>query len=285
MLNRNSDRLGPDPASQIQQNAESIPVQQITESKTDLGYFQPVELVDLPTKGKFYPEGHPLHNVESLEIRYMTTKDVEILNSKSLIQKGVALNKVLQGLMTNKNIKLDDMFVSDKNALVLAARITGFSAEYKTKIVCPSCAERTVHTFDLNKVHMKEADENVKIALDGTFDITLPKSKMKVTCKLLIGLDEKALQISSEKQKKHKLPETPIADQLKQMIVSVNGDVSREVVDKAVDSMLAIDSKFVRDEYARISPNIDLKQTFECQSCFDESEINIPFTSDFFWPQ
>ena len=39
-----------------------------------LAFVIPTEFVELPSKGKFYPEGHPLHNEESIEIRHMTAK-------------------------------------------------------------------------------------------------------------------------------------------------------------------------------------------------------------------
>ena len=57
------------------------------------------------------------------------------------------------------------------------------------------------------------------------------------------------------------------------------------MVRKFVSEMPAIDSKFIRNEYARITPNIDLRQNFECSKCYSSTEIEIPFTADFFWPK
>lgn len=286
---RNSERLGleQEPKSNdSNQVFDPIPVQQLTENnnKSELSYFNPTEMIDLPTKGRFYSKEHPLYNVESIEIRYMGARDVEILNSKTLLQKGLALDKMLQGLLIDKSIKVDDLFIPDKNALILAARITGFDAEYNTRVICPVCGEKSNHSFDLNAVKAKEVDEKVELMPDGSFELALPLSKAKVVCKLLTGADEKELQLMSNKKKKHKLPEQPLMDQLKQIIVSVNNDTDKEVVNKFIDNILARDSKFIRDEYARITPNIDLKQMFECSVCSSESEINIPLTADFFWP-
>ena len=282
MTRNNNDRLGIEPS--VPQESDPV-VQSVNQGKSELAYTQPTELVDLPTKGKFYPNTHPLHNVESVEIRYMTAKDEEILNSRTLLQKGVALDKMIQGLLTNKTIKLDEMFIGDKNALVLAARITGYDAEYKTNVTCTACGEKSTHEFDLNEARkIKEVEEGVQIAEDGTFDLVLPKSKAKVTIKLLTGNDEKSLRMTAEKKKKHNLLESAITDQLKQIIVSVNGDADGEVINQFVNNMLARDSRYIRDEYAKISPNVDLKQDFECPKCYSHSQINIPFTADFFWP-
>jgi hypothetical protein len=37
-----------------------------------LQFVTPTEFVELPSKGLPYKEGHPLHNKEVIEIRYMT---------------------------------------------------------------------------------------------------------------------------------------------------------------------------------------------------------------------
>ena len=72
-----------------------------------LNFVIPTEFVDLPTKGKFYSEDHPLHNAETVEIKYMTAKETDILSSKQLLKKGVAIDRMLQSLLVDKNIKIE----------------------------------------------------------------------------------------------------------------------------------------------------------------------------------
>ena len=64
-----------------------------------LNFIVPTMHVDLPSKGRYYPKGHPLHNQESIEIRFMTAKDEDILTSPNLIKKGIVLNRLLQNLI------------------------------------------------------------------------------------------------------------------------------------------------------------------------------------------
>ena len=45
------------------------------QQQTQASYQVPTEVVELPSKGLFYPEGHPLHSVETVEIKFMTTKE------------------------------------------------------------------------------------------------------------------------------------------------------------------------------------------------------------------
>ena len=53
----------------------------------------PTEIIDLPSGGKFYPDGHPLKGGQ-VELKYMTAKEEDILTSTNLIQKGVVLDKL-----------------------------------------------------------------------------------------------------------------------------------------------------------------------------------------------
>ena len=68
------------------------PEPQAQQQGDPLSFAVPTELVDIPSKGKFYPEGHPLHNMETVEMRFMTAKEEDILTSQSLIRKGVVID-------------------------------------------------------------------------------------------------------------------------------------------------------------------------------------------------
>ncbi len=46
----------------------------------------PTEIVDLPSKGWFYPPGHPLSSGK-IEIKMMTAREEDILTSQNLIKK------------------------------------------------------------------------------------------------------------------------------------------------------------------------------------------------------
>ena len=81
MFRRNNEERMGSPAPQ----GESPPVEnqeQEEQSAPTLNFTTPTELVDIPSKGLYYPEGHPLHKQESVEIKFMTAKDEDILTSK-----------------------------------------------------------------------------------------------------------------------------------------------------------------------------------------------------------
>ena len=68
-------------------------------------YKFPTEVVDLPSKGLLYPKDSPLSK-GSVELKYMTAKEEDILTSINLIRKGIVIDKVLESV--DKKVKVDD---------------------------------------------------------------------------------------------------------------------------------------------------------------------------------
>jgi len=65
----------------------------------------PTEVVELPSKGLIYPEGHPLKSGK-VEMKYMTAKEEDILSNQNYISKGIVLDKLVESLTLGKfNIK------------------------------------------------------------------------------------------------------------------------------------------------------------------------------------
>ena len=97
-------------------------------------YKFPTEMVELPSKGYFYSEGHPLSSGR-VEIKYMTAREEDILTSQNLIKQGTVIDKLLEALVVDKSIKMDDMLIGDKNAIMVAARILGYGKNYDIEYV------------------------------------------------------------------------------------------------------------------------------------------------------
>ena len=77
--------------------------------------------------------------------------------------------------------------------------------------------------------------------------------------------------------------ETHLTDQLRKIIVSVNGVEELKTINKVIDVMPAFDSRYLRAAYLRTVPGLDMTQGFTCGSCGFEKEVDIPMTVDFFW--
>ena len=63
----------------------------------------------------------------------------------------------------------------------------------------------------------------------------------------------------------------------------MDGDESKSVINNFVQNMLARDSLFFRNYIQDIQCDIELKQEVEFGG--DVVEVDIPLTTEFFWPQ
>ena len=257
-----------------------------------LSYVTPTEFVELPSRGQFYSADHPLHNQETIELRYMTAKDEDILTSQSLLKNGLAIDRLVSNLIVDKNINPDELLIGDKNALLLAARVSGYGSEYTVQVSCPSCGTSQSHTFDLTAFENKESiqpDENstsgVAVTGNGTFTAVLPRTGFTAEFRLYTAQDEKNNIQTSAKRAKHNLDNSASTDLLKVIVVSVNGIADRSEVNNFIENMPAQDARHVRACVQVVTPNVDMRQPCECSSCGVISDIEVPFTSEFFWPK
>ena len=284
-MSRNKQRT----AAANNPTAATPAVEQPSISPGTLSYVAPTEFVELPSKGRLYPAGHPLHNEEVVELRYMTAKDEDILTSPALLKNGLALERLLQNLIVDKNINPTNLLIGDRNALLIAARVSGYGEEYQVNVGCPSCGAQVDHTFDLSLLThtavLPEDNDEVQLTKNGTFTTTLPKTNFPVEFRLLTGDDESYLNKASEKLKKLNLPDATATNLLKKVILSVNGVETPAEISNFVDNMPALDARFLRACVQTVTPNIDMNQNFECSSCGTATEMEVPFTVQFFWPQ
>ena len=57
----------------------------------------PHEVVDLPSKGLLYPKENPLSS-GTVEMKYMSAREEDILTNQSFIRQGVVLDKLFKSL-------------------------------------------------------------------------------------------------------------------------------------------------------------------------------------------
>jgi len=283
-LSRNQDRLGGGSPQ------DSAPPSQLTQEPTNsFSFVVPTEFVELPSKGLFYPEGHPLHNQETIEIKHMTAKEEDMLTSRALLKKGIALERVLASIIIDKRISPNSLLVGDRNAVLIATRISAYGSEYSTKVSCPQCAVSSDHTFFLHELAPKEHGQFGALDVrfdeeDKTYTTRLPRLGVDTTFKLLSGADERNLLSQIEAARKKNREENTITTQLRQMIVAVNGDESGQTINMLVDNMPSIDARHLRIVYRLCMPDIDMEQEFMCNDCGYEQEMEVPLSADFFWP-
>ena len=242
----------------------------------------PTEVIDLPSEGKLYPPDSPL-TAGKVEVKYMTAKEEDILTSQNLIKKGVVIERLLDSLIVTDGVKSHDLLLGDKNAVLVAARILAYGPEYLTDITDPTSGETMQHKFNLADCPFKKIPEDVDVSKGNEFEILLPVSKVKVKFQILTGKDENAIALEIKKLEKLNPAGASITTRLRYAIVSVDGKDDRGFVNTFVENMLSKDSFSLREEIARISPDIDMEQDIEIGG--ELVTVDIPMTVDFFWPK
>ncbi len=283
MARNSKSRLGKDQESTKPDAAD--PVAALGEAG-GLTFATPTEFVHLPSGGRHYPTNHPLHGQETVEIKYMTAKEEDILSSRTLIKQGVALERLLKSVIIDRSIDPSTLLTGDRNAILIAARVSGYGEEYLTNVTCPSCTSVNEVNYNLDQAEITEPEgDEVSWNSEGNMMITLPFSGLEVEAKLLTGKDEMYLSRLQDSKRKKKLLETSIQDILKTMIVSVNGDNTATLIAEFIAKVPARDIKHLRDVYKRNTPNIEMNHDFECDNCGYGTVLEVPFTVEFFWPQ
>jgi len=251
-------------------------------------YEVPTEFVELPSRGLFYPDGHPLHNQETIEIKLMTAKEEDVLASTALIKKGIVLDRLLENILV-PDIDPRDLLIGDRAAIMIAARVSSYGRIYETEVVCPQCSTKNSLLFDF--ANMKYVDrcfderfmKDNSIEIDSEtklFIVELPITKAKVGLRLLDSHGEKELNDVAAKNEDSK-----ITTLLSAFVESVNGSFDRLEIEVFIQNIPAKDSKYIRNIYSTLVPNVEIKDEFLCSLCSYQKEMEVPLSADFFWPR
>lgn len=244
------------------------------------------ETIDLPSKGWFYPPSSPLSK-GTIDLYYMTAKHEDILTSRNLIARGVVIDKLLEALIATPGVKLDDLILCDKSAIMMAARILGYGKEYKASLDCPSCDKKIVQEVNLEEFGDKECNLFVEENRGkNEFTFKLPVSGITVVYKYLTHADEKNIKVEIDGVKKAFKSDVSreSTTRLRYSILAVNGDSEPEKIRTFVDSMFARDANALREYVKETTPNVDLDINIQCENCGYEGRAEMPIGLNFFWP-
>lgn len=254
-------------------------------AKSDFGLEIPVEIVPLPSAGLVYPSSSPLHNCETIEIKAMTAKEEDILTNTAYMKKGTVISELIKSCLIDKSINAIDMLTGDRNALMVAIRITGYTADYDVEVACNECSSKAQQTFNLGELPIKRL--TIVPVSPGTnlFEFTLPACKKTVQFKFLTGRDEEQIVATSAQQKKLGIQtEATVTTSLLYSIVSIDGVTDRMKISNFVKMMPARDSLALRNYIRENEPGIVMKQEITCPTCSHSEEVSMPIGVSFLWP-
>lgn len=279
--NRNQVFTG---TQQSNQTYQSTPQPQTNQQRSSIDEL-PTETVPLPSRGKVYPQGHPLHGADFVEIKSMTAREEDILTNTALIKRGTVVSELIRSCLVNKDINPTDLLLGDRWALSVAIRITGYGQDYPTFITCPDCQSKVENTFNLAELPIRPLELDPIIPGANVFEFVLPYSKKLVKYQYATGkTEEDTLLIAENKKKAGIKVETNVTTFLQNSILSVDNVEDKNKIANFIRNMPARDSIALRTHISDTEPSVIMKQQMICNACGASQEVDVPFGVSFFWP-
>ncbi len=237
----------------------------------------PTEVIELPSKGLLYPEGHALAEGK-VEIKYMTAKEEDILTNQNYIKNGSVIDRLLQSLIVTK-FDYNDLLTGDKNAIMVAARILAYGAKYDVTY------NGVDQEIDLSTLENLPIDEGLYKRGENEFSYTLPHTKNDITFKILTGHDERKIEAELKSLKKiSKTASNEVTVRLYRTITSVNGSTeAKDIKEFTSNYFLAKDIREFRKYYKSVNPDVDM-DVMVINDEGDEEVVALPIGLSFFWP-
>ena len=262
---------------------QGMPTQNVM--KDDFGFEIPVELVPLPSGGKTYPTDCSFHGQPAVQIRAMTAREEDILTSRALIKEGTVISSLIKSCLIDKTFNVRDLLSGDRNALMVALRVTGYGSDYSVDVDCPMCNERSKQEFNLTELSIKRLEIDPVTPGENLFEFKLPMTKAVVKFRFLTGKDEETITVSNARRKKAGFKTDNIVTQKFQYSIMQVGEHTDKVkIQRFIENMPARDSLELRRYMDQHEPGIDMRQWMNCPSCHEQSEVSIPLGVTFFWP-
>lgn len=249
-----------------------------------------VQSIKLPSQGLIYSENHPFHKKTDIDINLLTGADENLLTTKSLIQSGQLIDKLLKRVIID-NVDIDTLLLGDKYAILVFARIYSLGTEYEAIGNCEYCRASDKYPFDLSNVPIKNLGETAHQLnpFENRFKYTTTQGT-EIEFKLSTVKDSKIVErdVESERNfnKKRKVFDAPdklIFHTYRNLIISINGNPNREEIDKFLQKSIS-ESREFRQHMKDISPTVEFNGSFYCTNCGKENiDIPLDFNENFFW--
>ena len=230
----------------------------------------PHDVVQLPSQGKFYKS-----KKKSVKVGFLTAADENIIMSSTS-------DDIIMTLLRNKvyepDLRPDEMLNGDIEAILIFLRNTSFGPEYKLNVLDPQTNKRFSTEIMLDEIDFKKTE--VSPSENGTFDITLPKSNVNVSIKPLTWREVREIEKLAESYPVGRVA-PKVSWTLQKQIVSVQGDSDQGTINRFVEGLPIMDSKFIRNFLNENEPQLDLRKNVFTPSG-EKVEVNITFGVEFF---
>lgn len=241
--------------------------------------------LELPTKGRFYPDNHPFHDKETIEIKMMTTKEEEILTNPSYVEKEMTVEKLLESIVLEEGFEVNEIFETDKLAILIGARIDAYGEDYPAIIACGGCEKEYTFNINLKEVIGNVRESDIEKTDKNSLIIEVPKSKKVIEFRLLLPSEIASIERTVEKMKKLNINTSLMTEFYKRIILSIDGETNRDNIGQFIDNLKIMDSRFLSAAYYKSLPTLNTVFKSACAHCGQEQEGGMPIQANFFFPE
>ena len=238
----------------------------------------PHDVIDLPSKGVFYPD-----NISTAKIYHLTAADESLLTAPNLVKSGNLIDELLKRkVKLEGNMQVEDLLTGDRLAILLLLRAT-FEPVYRIQLTDPANNSVFIHDFELTS--LKEKPLTIKPDEKGEFSHFLERSKKNIKFRLLTGKDEKEIRIRDRQQME--MYKTDVSNSglitLERQIMELEGDRDKGKIANFIRTMPLSDARALRKYVNDITPTIDTKIKVPAPSG-NMIDTFLPITAEFFFP-
>jgi hypothetical protein len=239
----------------------------------------PFDIVQLPSKGLFYP-----NRKDSVKVEYLIGEDEDIFSSQKLLENGDVFNYLLRKKVIDDDIDLRVLLPGDRDKILMFLRITGYGNIYKTKIRNPFNNEMMDVEIDLSLIKDKEIviqpDENLN------FTFITPQTQKEIKFRILSSFEKDIIVGKLDEQFKNRQEDPTNRMVLTQSVTFFDGISSESGsinIENEIKRLPLSDLKAFSKFYEQVSPGLDMNyefQTPEGKAFFRSFTAGV----DFFYP-
>jgi len=255
--------------------AEAPQVPAPPKQPTEVGY---ETITGFPTGMLLYPDDTVIKG------RPMSVGEVKMLANMTEENANDIINDILRKAVAG--IDIGDLYASDKIYIMFWLRAKTYpESGYDVKFECGKCKKSSEFVFELNKLKIKELEDEDVDNLKRVY--TSPSGLHKFAFKYLTVNDENAIEDFLKKNKNSMMTFDDDIINICRMIKTINGEKLGTIkkYEYLTTEMSVPDYAHLESYVESISVGLEPTLDVVCKKCGVGSETILPFRPDFFFPQ
>lgn len=244
---------------------------------------QPIS-INLPSLGLLYPENHPFHDKQTIEIKPMSIAEADIMANSQYLKRKMVFEQLIKSICFKyPTLKPETVLSNESMYIILMSRIYGYNDKYVFDRICRSCGKPDKIEISLSLLNVITFDKETdipKIPYTNEFDYVCPETNTIFKYKYLTNLDERLLLETTSK-----VSDRTYSARILQHIISLDGEDDKSKIAMELANMPGrIVSNFEK-HLESTTPGLNLNcKDYSCRLCNAVSDFQIPLDIEFFRP-